>query len=368
MRAEDLARQTRKALLALAKQHGLTRVSRLPKQTLLDQLRELFNHSAAEGNGMRAEDLARQTRKALLALAKQHGLTGVSRLPKQALLDQLRELLTPRLQAPPKQSEAQPSASPYGQPAPFPSEGSFSVPLTSSPRVFPSNPSEQQMAVHVLDHQHSSSTVVPTSRPEQEAADSKFFLGPQLHAEVSEPDSLPASYNDNRIVLLARDPHWLYAYWDYSGAHLSQAQNRLHSAESRLILRVFDVTYVEFNGANAWSTLDIELAPLATNWYIAVPQADAAYCAEIGYHSRDGQFVSLGRSNVIVTPRAEPSPSTTVRWFTPPERRATTHPSAQPPRSPLTWSGGGTNQDAAFVFPAPSSAEHPFSWGIAPKR
>ncbi|HXG17939.1 MAG TPA: DUF4912 domain-containing protein [Methylomirabilota bacterium] len=364
MHAEDLAKQTRKALLALARQHGVTGVSRLRKHELLARLRDFLSRSVGEEEGMHAEDLARQTRKALLALARQHGVTGVSRLRKHELLARLRDFLTPRLEtslAPDHPSDA---VGPSG--VQISASSCAQAPLAPSPESVPVLPSKQKTEGVVSDPRVSSPALVSAPPPEQEAADSKFFLGPPQQTEVSEPDSLPASYNDNRIVLLARDPHWLYAYWDFSGAHLSQAQNRLTSGDSRLILRVFDVTYIEFNGANAWNNLDIELTPFATNWYIAVPHPDAAYCVEIGYHSRDGQFVSLGRSNVVTTPRAEPSPITTVRWFTPPERRAAAHLSAQPPRSSFAASEAA-QQGPPFPSPAPSSAAHPFSWGVAPK-
>lgn len=331
---------------------------------------------------MNVKDLATQTRKDLLEIAKQLKLSGVSRLRKHELLDRISAALSPSSDkdisataTPPssvkKRTHAVSKSPRRATPkAPVtlveqPEAKAADAPLTSRPQT--AQAASETLAAQPL----SLAVAVPVLEPEQDvqaAADSKFFLGPQPHASVSEPTALPASYNDNRIVLLARDPHWLYAYWDFNGEHFSKVQSQLGATEAPLVLRVFDVTYVEFNGANAWGSMDVELTPFATNWYVSVPQADAAYCAEIGYRSPDNQFVPLGRSNIVTTPRAEESPSTTVRWFTPPERRTMSHDS-QIPRSQFAQDHSLKDPapTSAPVHPAPSSAEHPFSWGAARK-
>jgi hypothetical protein len=207
-------------------------------------------------------------------------------------------------------------------------------------------------------------TVAPVEQSEQEVTDSKFFLGAQPSPAVSEPDVLPASYNDNRIVLLARDPYGVYAYWDFNGAHWTQAQNQRDAEDDKLVLRIFDVTYIEFTGANSWSSTDVELTPFVTSWYAAVPRADAAYCAEIGYRSRSGRFVSLGRSNVAITPRDEVSPSMTVRWLTPPERRAAAQDKQIPPYPARSHERpfGASTTPSTPPLPAPSSSDYSSSW------
>lgn len=322
--------------------------------------------------GMQVEDLAKQTRIQLLTFAKQHGVKGVSRLRKQELLDRLVQILSVQVSA-----VSSPGASSFAHtisetvtltPPPVTAELLLTVkPAPAQPEALPllapRKMTEQER------NEHAESASIPacqeTDQCEQEAVDSKFFLGPQPHVTVSEPATLPASYNDNRVMLLARDPHWLYAYWDFSGEHLSRARNQLGGEAERLVLRVFDVTYIEFNGANAWSSMEIELAPFATNWYLSVPQADAAYCAEIGYRCGNGQFVSLGRSNVATTPRDDISPSTTVRWLTPPARRPSMAPNGSLPRSAFTQEHSVSSADGATMLPAPSSAERPSSWGSA---
>jgi hypothetical protein len=166
-------------------------------------------------------------------------------------------------------------------------------------------------------------------------------------------------------VLLARDPHWLYAYWDFSTEEISAVLTRLGAQEVRPILRVFDVTYLDFDGSNAWNHLDIELTPFATSWYIPVSRPDATYCAEVGYQSLDGRFAALGRSNVVSTPRDGVSPDSTLRWVTPPEQQPSPFPSPQSHPVPLTTIPGSSGQEAYSPLSAPSSAQHPSSWSFA---
>src|SRR5207244_3320958 len=54
--------------------------------------------------------------------------------------------------------------------------------------------------------------------------------------------------------------------------------------------------------------------PGADRWYLNVGRPAASFCVEIGLATPGGRFLPLARSNVVTTPRATPSPDTTVRW------------------------------------------------------
>ncbi|MBI3301326.1 MAG: DUF4912 domain-containing protein [Deltaproteobacteria bacterium] len=304
---------------------------------------------------MDTHELSKQTKTRLLALAKRRGLKGVSRLRKAELIAKLMEA-TPA-QPPPVSRPARAPAAPEVY-ASVQEATSVDAPTFHTP-------AEPERPGGALAAQ-------PVNETQQDAMDSKFYLGPIDQPALAAAPELPATYDDNRLVLLARDPHWLYAYWDFSVERMSAVRTHLGGQDAQPVLRVFDVTYVDFDGTNAWRTVDIDLSPFATNWYIAVPQPDAAYCVEVGYRTVDGRFAALGRSNVVTTPRAEPSPSATLRWFTPPERQASSVPPPQGP--PLPVSGFARTQGTSPVgagalppLPAPSSAQHPSSWSFGSK-
>ncbi|HKA56859.1 MAG TPA: DUF4912 domain-containing protein [Candidatus Binatia bacterium] len=329
MARSDFTKQTKAYLLLLARRAGLTGMNRLPKAELITRLMQAPpTPSPAPGSAVPAsfDDLSTQTYRSLLELAKTNGLKGVGRLRKADLIARLATAMS----GPPANSAsvASPNA---GEPEP-------AVPVTtrSAEEVQP-------------DSAENSPLSEPLSSPPPSAA------------------ALPSGYNDNRFVLLARDPHWLYAYWDFSTEEISTTLTQLGTQEARPILRVFDVTYIDFDGTNAWHHIDIELTPFATNWYISVPRPAASYCAEVGYQSPDGRFAALGRSNVVTTPRNGVSPEATLRWVTPPEKPAAFLPSPQSHPVPLTATQESApgRPTSPSSFSAPSSAQHPSSWSLA---
>jgi hypothetical protein len=136
---------------------------------------------------------------------------------------------------------------------------------------------------------------------------------------TTQVEDLPVSYDEDRIALLVRDPYWVHVYWDITRDTLARAQEVLGERwrEARSILRVYDVTGVQFDGTNANSFFDIEITGGATNWYVNVHVPNRAYCVEVGLLSVSGEFVMLARSNVASTPRDVPSDVTDEEWMIP---------------------------------------------------
>ena len=325
MARNDLTKQTKKHLLLLARRTGLTGLSRLRKAELIARLTQAVPApSSSAVPATIADDLSTQTHRSLLELVRQKGLTGVGRLRKKDLIARL--------------------------------AAATSMPLSSPPPVSSRSVAEPEQTIPV--------TAQPVDEVQPSSAESSF-LAESADTPPPPAPALPSGYNDNRLVLLARDPYWLYAYWDFSTEEISAALTRLGAQEVRPILRIFDVTYIDFDGTNAWNHLDIELTPFATSWYIPVPHPDAAYCAEVGYQSPDGRFAALGRSNVVSTPRDGVSPDATLRWVTPPGQQPSPLPSPQSYPVPLTTIPGPSGQEAHSPLSAPSSAQHPSSWSFA---
>jgi uncharacterized protein len=122
-----------------------------------------------------------------------------------------------------------------------------------------------------------------------------------LDARIPE---LPEGYADNRIVLLPRDPQWLYVYWDVTNEHKQAARIR---GGLFLCLRLYDVTDLVFDGSNAHKMWEQEVHELARNWYLRVPLPARRYCVEIGYRGAEGQWLLLGRSNTVPAPVDRPA-------------------------------------------------------------
>jgi len=130
----------------------------------------------------------------------------------------------------------------------------------------------------------------------------------------------PPGYGDNKIVILVRDPWWIFSYWEIRKEKEDEVVRKIESSGDgveKFVLRVYDVTSVNFNGHNANSFFDIELKGLATNWYINVGKPDTSWVVDIGIVTKKGNFYVLARSNVIKTPRFGMSDQLDTEWTMP---------------------------------------------------
>jgi len=128
------------------------------------------------------------------------------------------------------------------------------------------------------------------------------------------PFDLPVRYGVDRLVILVRDPWWVYAWWELTDGNLSEGR-RVLGSHGDLVLRMYDVSAIEWNGSNHHSHFDIEIGDLAGNWYIEIGRPGASYVAEIGLRAPDGRFVALLRSNFVTLPRDGMSPVVDEEWM-----------------------------------------------------
>jgi hypothetical protein len=132
------------------------------------------------------------------------------------------------------------------------------------------------------------------------------------------PHDLPSGYGDDRVAALPRDPYWVFAYWEISDGRRA-AVRREHGPrvweKSRLVLRVYDVTGLLFDGTNAHRSWDIGVGGAST-WYVNVGAPDHEWCLDLGLVLPDGRFVVLARSNVVRTPADGFSALTDAEWLT----------------------------------------------------
>lgn len=111
------------------------------------------------------------------------------------------------------------------------------------------------------------------------------------------------------ITLLARDPYWLYVYWDISEekgrAFMSELGEELwrRSAPS---LKVINITRNE--------SFFVRINEFSDNWYINVRYPDNVYMVEIGRKISDNFFVGFQSSNSAVTPGNHASPYTSASF------------------------------------------------------
>lgn len=129
---------------------------------------------------------------------------------------------------------------------------------------------------------------------------------------------LPWRYSDNKITIMARDPEWIYAYWDISGESRTSLEHTYGRRWefSLPVLRVYDVTGVSyFNGYNANNYYDTVINDYAGSWYLHVGVPHRTYCVDLGRILNDGTYVMMVRSNFTVTPRNTISDRIDPEWM-----------------------------------------------------
>lgn len=136
---------------------------------------------------------------------------------------------------------------------------------------------------------------------------------------AEETFQLPSGYGDHRLVLMVKDPWWLYAYWEVQPDAERRARKPLKPEEIeglQTVLRVYDVTDRDYPNQPAHRVFDIPLSRMATNWYIHVDAPNRSFLVELGLLTRQGRFLMLLRSNRVTTPRAGPSDVLDEEWMT----------------------------------------------------
>ncbi len=151
----------------------------------------------------------------------------------------------------------------------------------------------------------------------------KFYKldAPKIKSARMMPQDLPSSYGEDKIALLVRDPWWLYTYWEVIVDTWNKLRERLGDSfySAKKVLRVYDVSKVNFNGGNAHMFFDVEVRPDADNWYINAAGPGKSWCVDYGLKLPNGEFITIVRSNIVQSPLDTPSWVTDEEWMIPEE-------------------------------------------------
>ncbi len=130
-------------------------------------------------------------------------------------------------------------------------------------------------------------------------------VGPPTPRDEEGLGELPVSYEDDSAVLLPRDPHTLFFFWDIK--HDTRAQAFAELPGARAVLRVFD-------GPNVVRELDFAFESRAFYVHGLVPGRH--YRVEAHVVAPDGRSKRVGpATNVVALPPVGPSSDTTVRYM-----------------------------------------------------
>jgi hypothetical protein len=119
----------------------------------------------------------------------------------------------------------------------------------------------------------------------------------------------------DRMVLMARGPHWLHVFWELTSRSIARAQAALgqewHGA--RPTLRLIELE----SGLNASPSeriaREIAVHGGVKNWFIDIREPHRYRC-EIGYLAVSGRFHGLVRSNAVTMPTSPQGDTLDAHW------------------------------------------------------
>jgi len=103
--------------------------------------------------------------------------------------------------------------------------------------------------------------------------------------------TLPTSYGSKVLFLVARDPQWLFCYWDVDWSEYPTSRMQ----HGKVLLKVYEVSKEK----EVYCT---EVSPDARNWYISAERGNATFYAELGFINTSGAWETIVRSNETTTP------------------------------------------------------------------
>lgn len=141
---------------------------------------------------------------------------------------------------------------------------------------------------------------VPDAVPQSHTASAKITPSDPQHQTTLARDAayeenfgpLPQTYHEDSLFLTARDPRWLFAYWDFDWGRISASAMR----ESRVAY------FLRITLESGEVESVVEIHPGARNWYLPVQRSSTVYRATLGYFDTHGHWQGLVDSPAARTP------------------------------------------------------------------
>jgi hypothetical protein len=137
---------------------------------------------------------------------------------------------------------------------------------------------------------------------QERVADAKYYTGTAEQKPAVPFETLTHEYGRERMALMARDPHMAFSYWELPQARLEK-EKAWFGWDSKLCVRVYDVTGVLFDGSNATAYFDQEVYDRVGSWYFDFGRPMHSFCADLGLLAPNGRFLTMIRSNAVTMPR-----------------------------------------------------------------
>ena len=117
---------------------------------------------------------------------------------------------------------------------------------------------------------------------------------------------LPESYGTRRLFLTARDPHTLFAYWDFTHEQILQAEKE--AVDGKVFLQIFTPGKERVH--------QIHVTQGSREWFFPTHRPSTLFQAELGFYRSNGSFHHLAVSQQVTTPPDCPSANQDIQFVT----------------------------------------------------
>jgi hypothetical protein len=140
---------------------------------------------------------------------------------------------------------------------------------------------------------------VPSEKTAGQGSKSRAPVAPADKLKYEDLGPLPTGYGE--MFLIARDPHWLFTYWDFDYAKFPTPR--------KLFIEVL---------RNGELESVVEINEIARNWYIPVQSAGSEYSVVFGYRDAKDVWTTVGKAGPTQTPPESISPNWDTQFATVP--------------------------------------------------
>jgi glycosyltransferase involved in cell wall biosynthesis len=107
--------------------------------------------------------------------------------------------------------------------------------------------------------------------------------------------------SENHVGLAAVTPSYGFAHWRIGQGWVEETARQRGGAwhNCRLVLRLYDVSYIQFTGFNAHRIQDETLPSLCGQRFFHLPRRGTAQVGEVGFLLRSGEFIPAARSSAV---------------------------------------------------------------------
>jgi hypothetical protein len=153
--------------------------------------------------------------------------------------------------------------------------------------------------------------------PEIFEKEGKVIIEPSYLLPERTSLSLPLSYNEDRLVILIRDPYKAFAYWDFS-IEKREALGFSNPDDETLAGQLYLKIYKGLEKSDLFRDpqlhLEIPILPGINSCYFELDEAFNAYYGTIEFVPFFDEPVKISRSNVIKPPKASLSEDYDSEW------------------------------------------------------